>query len=203
MTDAAADMAPFHATASRGGPEKPLRVAIAAADPLRRRGLEAIVTGAGHRLVALPGEADVVLADGESDLQFELQSPGLPVVALAAAEAGQAGLLPRAATPAQIDAALRAVAAGLVVRPAPGFTFPSSRPAFRALADAPPPLLSPREAEILALIGDGLSNKEVARRLGISGHTVKFHIESLFRKLAAGSRAEAVRKGLRQGLIEL
>jgi DNA-binding CsgD family transcriptional regulator len=63
--------------------------------------------------------------------------------------------------------------------------------------------LSPREAEILALIGDGLSNKEMARRLGISGHTVKFHIESLFRKLAVGSRAEAVRKGLRQGLIEL
>jgi DNA-binding CsgD family transcriptional regulator len=177
---------------------EPLRVAIMAADPVRRRGLEAIVIGAGHRPVASLDEAEILLADGET-----AESSGLPVIAFGAAEAGQAGLLPRAATPAQIDAALRAVAAGLVVRAAPGFPVPSPRPAFRALADAAPPLLSPREAEILALIGDGLSNKEVARRLGISGHTVKFHIESLFRKLAAGSRAEAVSKGLRQGLIEL
>ena len=61
----------------------------------------------------------------------------------------------------------------------------------------------PREIEVLAAIGDGLSNKEAARRLGISQHTVKFHVESLFRKLDATSRAEAVHKGLRQGLIEL
>lgn len=169
-----------------------LRVLIAASDPLRRRGLAAIVSGAGHRQVTRPDEADVVLADGAAEA-----AEGLPVVALGTAEAGQAGLLPGAATPAQIDAALRAAAAGLVVR-----TGEAPRPVFRALAEAPP-LLSPREAQILALIGDGLSNKEVARRLGISGHTVKFHIESLFRKLAATSRAEAVRKGLRQGLIEL
>jgi two-component system nitrate/nitrite response regulator NarL len=174
-------------------PAAPLSVAIATSDPLRRRGLEAIVTGAGHRPAATPEEADVALADGEA-----AEPPGLPVVALGAVEGGQAGLLPRDATPAQIDAALRAAAAGLRVRAG---EWP--HPAFHALADAAPPLLSPREAEILALIGDGLSNKEMARRLGISGHTVKFHIESLFRKLAVGSRAEAVRKGLRQGLIEL
>jgi two-component system nitrate/nitrite response regulator NarL len=182
---------------------EPLRVAIAAADPVRRRGLEAIVAGAGHRPVASPDEADIVLADGETAEPAGAPPGGAPVIALGAAEAGQAGLLPRAATPAQIAAALRAVAAGLVVRAAPHFPVSPPRPAFRALADAAAPLLSPREAEILALIGDGLSNKEVARRLGISGHTVKFHIESLFRKLAAGSRAEAVRKGLQQGLIEL
>jgi two-component system nitrate/nitrite response regulator NarL len=181
-----------------GAGAEPLRVAIAAEDPVRRRGLEAIVAGAGHRPVAIADEADILLADGAS-----AALPGVPVIALGAAEAGQAGRLPRAATPAQIDAALRAVAAGLTVRTAADFPVPPSRPAFRALADMPAPLLSPREAEILALIGDGLSNKEVARRLGISGHTVKFHIESLFRKLAAGSRAEAVRKGLQQGLIEL
>ena len=185
----------------------PLSVLIAAADPLRRRGLEAIVTGAGHRVVARPDEAEVALVDGAAD---ETEGLPLPVIALGAAEAGQAGLLPGNATPTQIDAALRAAAAGLVVRAA-AFRGPHAtasrgvgpRPVFRALADTAPPLLSPREAEILALIGDGLSNKAVARRLGISGHTVKFHIESLFRKLAATSRAEAVRKGLRQGLIEL
>jgi two-component system nitrate/nitrite response regulator NarL len=192
------------------GDAAPLSVLIAAADPLRRRGLEAIVTGAGHRPVARPDEADVALVDGAADAAEGLAPLGLPVIALGAAEAGQAGLLPGNATPAQIDAALRAAAAGLVVRAA-AFRGPHAtasrgvgpRPVFRALADTAPPLLSPREAEILALIGDGLSNKAVARRLGISGHTVKFHIESLFRKLAATSRAEAVRKGLRQGLIEL
>jgi two-component system nitrate/nitrite response regulator NarL len=173
--------------------EPPLRVAIVAADALRRLGLQTLVTEAGHRPVGPAEDADVVLADGEAAV-----ADGPPVVALGAAEAGQAGLLPRDATAAQIDAALRAVAAGLTVRgQAP------QRPAFRALGDAAPALLSRREAEILALIGDGLSNKAVARRLGISGHTVKFHVESLFRKLAAGSRAEAVRKGLRQGLIEI
>ncbi|MGH7040201.1 MAG: helix-turn-helix domain-containing protein [Stellaceae bacterium] len=179
----------------------PLSVLIRATDPLRHRGLAAIVSGAGHRLAASPSEANVVLADDATDSPEGLPPglpPGLPIVALGAAEAGQAGLLPVDATPAQIDAALRAAAAGLVVRAGE-----SRRPAFRALAEAAAPLLSPREAQILALIGDGLSNKEVARRLGISGHTVKFHIESLFRKLAAGNRAEAVRKGLRQGLIEL
>lgn len=177
----------------------PLSVLIAAADPLRRRGLAAILGAAGHRVAASPREADVVLADGAADAAERLSPPGLPIVALGAAEAGQAGLLPAEATPAQIDAALRAAAAGLVVRAGE-----APRPVFSALAEnAAPPLLSPREVEILALIGDGLSNKQVARRLGISGHTVKFHIEGLFRKLAAGSRAEAVRKGLRQGLIEL
>ena len=49
---------------------------------------------------------------------------------------------------------------------------------------------------LLAAIGDGLGNKAIARKLDISLHTVKFHIESLFRKLGARSRAEAVAKGL-------
>ena len=65
------------------------------------------------------------------------------------------------------------------------------------------PLLTPREREILGLIGEGLSNKAMARRLGISVHTVKFHLEALFTKLDATSRAEAVAKGLRGGVIEL
>ena len=63
--------------------------------------------------------------------------------------------------------------------------------------------LTPREREILGLISEGLSNKAMARRLGISVHTVKFHLEALFTKLDATSRAEAVTKGLRGGVIEL
>ena len=57
--------------------------------------------------------------------------------------------------------------------------------------------------EILALVGEGASNKAVARRLGISAHTVKFHLESVFRKLGVSTRAEAVGRGLRQRLIEM
>ncbi len=55
---------------------------------------------------------------------------------------------------------------------------------------------------MLTALADGLANKSVARRLGISPHTVKFHIESLFRKLGAATRAEAVAKGLRRQIVE-
>jgi DNA-binding NarL/FixJ family response regulator len=64
-------------------------------------------------------------------------------------------------------------------------------------------LLTPRETEVLVAIADGLNNKAAARRLGISKHTVKFHVESLFRKLGAVTRADAVRKGLQQRLFEI
>ena len=55
-------------------------------------------------------------------------------------------------------------------------------------------LLTPRELEVLGAIGEGLTNKAIARRLGISLHTVKFHVESLFRKLGARTRTEALAK---------
>ena len=74
---------------------------------------------------------------------------------------------------------------------------------FHAAGEDAPPLLTPREAEILTLVGQGMSNKAAARALGISVHTVKFHLEALFAKLDATSRAEAVAKGLRGGVIEL
>ena len=54
--------------------------------------------------------------------------------------------------------------------------------------------LTPREIEVLAAIGEGLTNKAIARKLDISLHTVKFHVESLFRKLGARTRTEAVAK---------
>jgi len=65
--------------------------------------------------------------------------------------------------------------------------------AFAPLAEADlGALLTPREMEVLGAIGEGLTNKAIARRLGISLHTVKFHIESVFRKLGARTRTEAL-----------
>jgi DNA-binding CsgD family transcriptional regulator len=65
------------------------------------------------------------------------------------------------------------------------------------------PILSNREREILALLADGLANKQIAARLGISKNTVKTHIELLFDKLAVSTRAEAVATGVRRGLLLL
>jgi len=78
---------------------------------------------------------------------------------------------------------------------------PSEAPeADSASADQP---LTPRELEVLAAIADGASNKMIARRLGISFHTVKFHVASILDKLDAESRAEAVAEAARRGLVML
>lgn len=63
--------------------------------------------------------------------------------------------------------------------------------------------LTARELEVLGLLAEGIPNKAIARRLGISDHTVKFHVGSLLGKLGAASRTEAVRIGARRGLIAL
>ena len=64
-------------------------------------------------------------------------------------------------------------------------------------------VLTNREREILALLADGLGNKQIAARLGISPNTVKTHLELLFDKLGVSSRAEAVATGVKQGLLLL
>ncbi len=166
-----------------------LQVAVAADDPVRRADLAARIALAGHRLADNDADADIVLADATSAVP-----PELPVVRLA--ERDDEAALPPTLSPVQLDAALRAVSVGLRV---------SLAPAQNGFAEAEPtrPLLTPRELEILACLGEGMSNKLVARRLGISAHTVKFHLEAVFTKLDATSRAEAVAKGLRRGLILL
>ncbi len=63
--------------------------------------------------------------------------------------------------------------------------------------------LTQRETEVLQLLAQGLANKQIAARLGISEHTVKFHVSSIYTKLGVGSRTEAVRCGVQQGLISL
>ena len=71
--------------------------------------------------------------------------------------------------------------------------------------DYPEPVeaLTTREHEVLALVADGLSNRDIAGRLAISEHTVKFHLASIFGKLGVSTRTEAVQRGLRLGVIEI
>jgi two-component system, NarL family, nitrate/nitrite response regulator NarL len=173
-----------------------LHVRLAVADPVRRRGLAAMLAAAGHTVV--DQAADVVLCDllPGSTPPPEADAPVL-VLTDGPAPDLLAGILPRSVEQAQLDAGLRAVAAGLMVR-APGAAPVTG---FRAAEEIPP--LTPREVEVLSLVGQGMTNKAVARRLGISVHTVKFHLEALFAKLEATSRAEAVAKGLRGGVIEV
>jgi DNA-binding NarL/FixJ family response regulator len=66
-----------------------------------------------------------------------------------------------------------------------------------------PARLTPRELEVLAAMADGASNKTIARRLGISFHTVKFHVAAILAKLDADSRTEAVAKAAQSGLVML
>jgi DNA-binding CsgD family transcriptional regulator len=179
-----------------------LRVMVQAEDAGRLGMLVRLLHEAGHSVSSGPADADAMLLDLAGDEPASHEA-GLPLVALSdneavAADAENQAVLARAASPAQIDAALRAVAAGLLVRA-------RELPAGFAAADEPASraLLTPREIEILTAIGEGMSNKAAARALGISAHTVKFHLEAVFAKLGAANRAEAVAKGLRRRLIEV
>jgi DNA-binding NarL/FixJ family response regulator len=69
--------------------------------------------------------------------------------------------------------------------------------------DLGPERLTAREIEVLQLIADGLSNKSIAARLGISDQTVKFHVSSIYGKLGAINRTDAVRRAVRRGLLTL
>jgi DNA-binding CsgD family transcriptional regulator len=162
-----------------------LRVAVLAADSSRRNALSQVVAEAGHLVVGGEDAADVVLADGDCP-------PGetRPVVTLGGADEDSPGVLSRDAGASQIDAAIRAVAAGLIVR-VPG----AVEAGFGAMRETDGhALLTPRELEVLAALAEGMTNKAIARRLNISLHTVKFHVESVFRKLGARTRTEAVAK---------
>lgn len=120
-----------------------------------------------------------------------------------ALRAGVRAVLPRRASGEEIIAAIEAAATGLIVIHPDSVGALQRVPAAstRAGAVIARQPLTPREIEVLGMIAEGLGNKIVAARLGISEHTVKFHIASIFVKLNAGSRTEAVTIGVRQGLI--
>jgi DNA-binding CsgD family transcriptional regulator len=159
-----------------------LRVAVYARDPARKETLEAVLRDGGYG-IAHDGDADALLVDGAAP------HPEHGVV-LRLGEGASPDTLPPDAPAEQILAALGALGAGLTVRLREG-------PGFAAAAEPRSQhLLTPREIEILGALGEGLSNKAIARKFDISQHTVKFHVESLFRKLGVRSRAQAVVKGL-------
>ncbi len=168
-----------------------LRVAVLAADPRRGLLLSRLVRDLGHDVVAGIEDAAAILTDGVA------VRDDLPAVSLGTESENHRAKLPRDASAEQIDAALRAVAVGLSVSVADE---PKRR--FEALLETDEPaMLTPRELEVLRDVADGLTNKEIAGHLGISLHTVKFHIESLMRKLVVSSRAEAVSKSMRLNLL--
>jgi two-component system nitrate/nitrite response regulator NarL len=202
-----------------------MRVIVVSDDPLARGGLATLLEGQrGVRVAAQVGtredwaalalayEPDVGVWDlgtglfGEAPV--ELGPGGPPILALvqddaqaaAAQAAGARGVLSRDADGERLAAALTALVHGLVVLD----------PAF---GDAPRPRsvtpaalvegLTPREQEVLALLAEGVSNKQIAHRLGISERTAKFHVNAILGKLGAESRTEAVVLAARLGLIVL
>ena len=192
-----------------------IRVLIAAASGVVRAGLESLLRS-GVNLEVVDTAPDVVLAD------LEFQQDGLPqellgqapVVLLApgppgpwmaeALRAGVRSILPRDASVTEMIAAIEAAAAGLVaLQPADlNVLLPPPR-ADRTLSGAASEALTPRELEVFAMIAEGAGNKAIAWKLGISEHTVKFHVASIMSKLNAASRTEAVTIGIRRGLIML
>jgi DNA-binding NarL/FixJ family response regulator len=143
---------------------------------------------------ALSAARDQLLKVTEVDLPILALGPGaLSAEALAA---GAAGFLRRETSGARLRAALEAVALGLQV------TEPATLPGTEARGPEPEELTA-REMEVLQLLVEGLPNKEIARRLGISEHTVKFHVTTVLGKLGARTRTEAVTRAIRQGVIAL
>jgi two-component system, NarL family, response regulator YdfI len=116
---------------------------------------------------------------------------------------GVQAILPRQAHANEIVAAIEAAAVGLVAlhRDTLESLLPMLSSALRVLPRSSQQALTPREIEVLSMLAEGLGNKVIAWRLGISEHTVKFHLGSIFTKLNASSRTEAVTQGIRQGLI--
>jgi DNA-binding NarL/FixJ family response regulator len=202
------------------------RVFIVSNDPLARAGLAALVESLGFTLAGQEGldtltsdalaaaGPDVVVVDAGTEPHGAAESlavadAGYPVVALlpagtetnGALASGLRGLLSREVEGDALAAALHGAAGGLVVLD------PAFVPTARTARDREPPRpaeeLTPRELDVLQLLAEGLSNKEIARRLDLSEHTVKFHVDSILGKLGAHSRTEAVTRAARLGLIIL
>lgn len=163
--------------------------------------------------------SDVVVADIEPDASDPLKTlfelgHALPALVLLCDDpdsdwildvlpADAAAILPRNAMPGEIAVSIEAVAAGLCVL-SPDILarlLAGRKPSRQRASGEPFEALTLREIEVLAMLADGLGNKEIARQLDISDNTVKFHLSSIFGKLGATNRTEAVMLGMRYGLV--
>jgi two-component system nitrate/nitrite response regulator NarL len=211
---------------ARGSADDVVRVLIVGEDTLARAGLSSLLAreegvvsvgqcsgeGAYRRAAALRAHAALWDLDRRSAPEypgFSETARSLPVLALTADSSralealasGARGVLPRDIGADRLASALRAVALGLRV-----LDETAAAAALRLDAGGhEPPLepLTPRESEVLEQLSLGSTNKEIARRLGISEHTAKFHVNAILAKLDAASRTEAVVKAARLGLVVL
>jgi DNA-binding NarL/FixJ family response regulator len=192
-----------------------ISVLIAASSPVSRAGLKAMVeeipgcstvgSASAGELVehALELHPDVILwqiaPDEDAAALGALEHQNIVLLtsnaSLELIRAGAHGVLPLEASADQIEIALQAAAMGLGVFSPHQLDVHATPRVSTAL--------TARETEVLRMIAEGLANKEIAWRLGISEHTVKFHVSSLLGKLGAGSRTEAIGAGIRQGVIML
>ena len=135
------------------------------------------------------------------------RTPRRGAAVLEALGAGASAMLPAIADLVEIIATIRMVDNGLVVFPKQVLAALPGGPKISngnlQEADDDHRRLSKREIAVLTAMTDGLSNKEIARRLGISFHTVKFHVASILEKLEAESRTEAVFKAAQLGIVML
>ncbi len=207
-----------------------IRVFIIALTPMQQAGLQALLASTDIHVVgtapavrestALP-DADVIIVADDLQLADVVRAlPNRQAVALVTLTNNEErtlailrntelrgwGMVPLEVPAVQLQAAVVAAAQGLAVFPA---QLTQKLEVAQALAVETLELagideaLTPREHEVLELVGQGLSNKLIARALSISEHTVKFHLSSISTKLGASSRTDAVRRGLRRGLITL
>lgn len=177
------------------------------------------LAGLADRVVQM--QPDVLVADlAQEDAHFvseaaSLEHAGIAVVALIdepevhwtvlALRSGVRAILPRESSEKEILSAIFAAGSGLVLLD-PDVTrelASQTRAGSREISPDSFEELTAREVEVLRLMAEGFGNKEIASRLGISDHTVKFHISSILAKLGASSRTEAVTQGIRMGLVLL
>lgn len=200
-----------------------MRVLLAAPSAMARAGLEGVLRGdpAIEVVGAIPLSSlmeevislqpDVLIVEGESSAVLDpalLHNEAMGVILISdedpstALHRGVRGVLPREASPEEVVGALRAAAAGLLV------LYPAALQAMMPALTATAPSdmiesLTPREIEVLGMMAEGAGNKEIAHRLGISEHTVKFHVGSILSKMGVASRTEAVTVGIRRGFVLL
>ena len=179
-----------------------IRVVIEVTSSLTRAGLEALLREQPEvEIVSSASDADVAVHDHAVE-----PNGGPPAVVFVeessirdALRKGARAALPSSSAPAQIISAIYAAAAGLAAIPASEIAAMLPPPPAEASVES----LTPREFDVLEMLAEGLSNKMIAYRLNISAHTAKFHVNAILAKLRAGTRTEAVTKGIRMGLIEV